>query len=628
VRIQSLLAVALLAIACSKAPSTVQNSETTDYSDRRDHHSYAKPHEVQVRHVALDLDVLFPQRILRGSATLTVDRHNRDKPLLLDTRDLKISRAELSPDGTNWSTTPHEIGPADAVLGAPLMIQLPPSAAQIRIHYETVPGASGLQWLTPAQTAGHKHPFLFTQSQAIHARSWIPTQDTPGVRVTYSARIRVPNGLRAVMSARNELQGRTIAGERAEFSFTMPQPIPSYLIALAVGDIEYQALSKRTGVWAEPSVIGMAASEFEDTERMVQAAERLYGLYRWDQYDVLILPPSFPFGGMENPRLTFATPTILAGDKSLVGLIAHELAHSWSGNLVTNATWRDFWLNEGFTVYFESRIQEEVYGRDRSEMEALIGKQELLREMEELPDRDEVLYVDLKGRDPDEGFTQVPYVKGMLFLRRLEEVFGRARFDTFLRGYFNQFAFRSIVTGDFVEYLRKNLLAPNPELAKNIDVNEWLTGPGLPPDAPQPQSEVLQKAEIAAEEWIGGKRNVESVPVRSWTTQEMLHFLRSLPKKIDVRRMAELDRGFQLTESRNSEILAEWLLISVRNGYQPAYAKLEKFLMTVGRRKYIKPLYEEMAKTPEGKARAKGIYANARPQYHPIAVGTIDDILR
>jgi leukotriene-A4 hydrolase len=625
VRIHSVvLAAALGMSACSKAPSPVQNSKENPYSNRQDYHSYANPRDVRVRHVALDLDVLFPEKVLRGSATLTLDRVNGDKPLILDSRDLKLSRVDASSDGNTWSPASFQVGSADRILGSPLTITLPAKASQVRIFYETVPSASGLQWLSPEQTAGKKHPFLFTQSEAIHARSWIPSQDSPGVRVTYSAKIHVPKGLRAVMSARNNptQQGST------EFTFDMPQPIPSYLIALAVGDLNFSPISKRTGVWAEPTIVRKAAKELEDTEKMVQAAERLYGAYRWEQYDVLILPPSFPFGGMENPRLTFATPTILAGDKSLVGLIAHELAHSWSGNLVTNATWRDFWLNEGFTVYFERRIQEEVYGRERAEMEAVIEKQELLQEFSELPDKDEVLYIDLKGRDPDDGFTRVPYVKGMLFLRRMEEVFGRETFDNFLRGYFNQFAFRSIVTGDFVDYLRENLFKQNSELAAKINVDEWLTQPGLPKDAPQPRSDALQKTEAAAREWAAGNRKTDSLPVKGWSTQEWLHFLRSLPQTLDTKKMAELDREFHLTQSGNSEILADWLLMSIRAGYQPAYPKLDQFLIEVGRRKYIKPLYQELAKTPDGKAHAKAVYAKARPGYHPIAVSTIDDILK
>jgi leukotriene A-4 hydrolase/aminopeptidase len=620
------LCAALLTGACTttKTPLPVQSKLEGKFNDRVDRHSYAKPSEVRVEHVGLDLDVSFTEKVLRGSATLSLERLQRDKPLIIDSRELKISRVKASEDGVSWSDTTFETGATDRVLGAPVTITLPPAAKQVRIFYETVPSASGLQWLTPQQTAGKKQPFLFTQSQAIHARSWIPTQDSPAVRVRYSAKIRVPSGLRAVMSARNDPTQKGTS----EYTFEMPQPIPAYLIALAVGNLDYKAISSRTGVWAEPPMLAKAAAELQDLEKMLQAAESLYGRYRWEQYDVLILPPSFPFGGMENPRLTFATPTILAGDKSLVGLIAHELAHSWSGNLVTNATWRDFWLNEGFTTYFERRIQEEVYGSERAEMEALIEKQEVVKEMSDLPEADEILYVDLKGRDPDEGMTQVPYVKGMLLLRRLEEVFGRDRFDAFLRGYFNHFAFQSIVTADFVDYLQTHLLDENRDLAAKIDLEAWLTKPGLPAEAPEPKSDALQKAETAAKDWAEGRRDLAALPTKAWSTSEWLHFLRSLPPKLDVKRMGQLDSAFALTQSGNSEILAEWLLMSIESGYEAAYPKLDRFLVEVGRRKYIKPLYQELAKSAEGKAHAKKVYATARAGYHPIAAATVDDLLK
>jgi aminopeptidase N len=399
----------------------------------QDYHSYANPSAVRVRHVDLDWDVLFNQKILKGTATLSIDRISTDAPLILDTRDLKIERVETSHDGAKYSLAKFVVGASDKILGAPLTIALPAQANRVRIHYSTSPAASGVQWLAPAQTAGKKEPFMFTQSEAIHARSWIPLQDTPAVRVTYTARVRTPKNLLAVMSAEN-LSGTARDGD---YSFRMEQPIPSYLIALGVGDLQFRSLGPRTGVYAEPPVIDLAARELSDTEKMITATEKLYGPYRWGRYDILVLPPSFPYGGMENPRLTFATPTILAGDKSLVSLIAHELAHSWSGNLVTNATWSDFWLNEGFTTYLERRILEAVYGRPREEMEAALGLRDLNEEIATLPDADEILHVDLKGRDPDEGSTDIPYEKGALFLRHLEQTFGRERFDQFLKGYFD-----------------------------------------------------------------------------------------------------------------------------------------------------------------------------------------------
>lgn len=610
----------------------------------QDVHSYANPAAVRVRHVDLDWEVLFDQKALKGATTLTVERTSQTEPLILDTRDLKIERVETSVNGSVYTPGTFTLGTSDKILGAPLTIPLPARATRVRIHYSTSPDASGLQWLTPAQTAGKKEPFMFTQSQAIHARSWIPLQDTPAVRVTYNARVRTPRNLLAVMSAQNDPR----AIRDGDYSFSMRQPIPSYLIALAVGDLRFRSLGPRTGVYAEPQVIDRAASELSDTEKMVVATERLYGPYRWGRYDLLVLPPSFPFGGMENPRLTFATPTILAGDKSLVALVAHELAHSWSGNLVTNATWRDFWLNEGFTVYLERRIQEAVYGRARSQMEASLGLRELQDEMATLEDRDEILHVDLKGRDPDEGFTNVPYEKGALFLVQLEQTFGRAQFDRFLRGYFNHFAFQSITTEQFLAYLKQNLLDKNPTLAAQVPLDEWISQPGLPASAPKPTSPAFARVEEQVKRWLQNEIPAAQIPVSKWTTQERLHFLKFVQSALEppasaggpadatatqlsqterLRLMGELDRAFDLTQSGNSEVAFQWLLMSIRNKYEPANARLEEFLLSVGRRKFIRPLYQELAKTPEGKERALAIYRRARPTYHPIAVTSIDQDL-
>ncbi|HEX8140963.1 MAG TPA: M1 family metallopeptidase [Pyrinomonadaceae bacterium] len=592
----------------------------------KDVHSYSNPQEVRVRHLDLDLEVDFRAKVLRGAALLGFERISNDRraPLVLDTRALNISKVEASGDGKAFVETQFTVGPSDPTLGAPLTISLPAGADRVRISYATSPGASGLQWLDPPQTAGKRYPFIFTQSQAIHARSWIPIQDTPQVRVVYTARIRTPRELLAVMSAENDAR----TPRDGDYSFTMQQPIPSYLIALAVGDLRFRPLGRRTGVYAEPSVIAKAASEFADTERMVAATERLYGPYRWGRYDLLVLPPSFPYGGMENPRLTFATPTVLAGDKSLVSLVAHELAHSWSGNLVTNATWSDFWLNEGFTNYIERRILEAVYGRAREEMEAALGRRSLEEELATLDDRDEILHIDLNGRDPDEGSTGVPYEKGALFLRHMEETFGRARFDAFLRAYFDHFAFRSITTEDFLSYLKTNLLDKYPEMAARVPVEEWIFKPGIPANAPRPQSDAFARVEEQARRWTEGKIPLSGIQTASWSTQEWLHFLKSLPEEGARERMAQLDRAFQLTRTGNSEIEFQWLMMAVRSGYEAAYPRLEDFLTSMGRRKFLKPLYEELVKTPQGRARAIAIYRRARPTYHPIAVTTIDGIVK
>jgi aminopeptidase N len=593
--------------------------------DRQDVHSFGNPQEVRLKHISLDLTVDFDKKQLAGTATLTVERQagsRADAPLVLDSRGLSIEKVEAF-HGREWSSVGFKLGPTDPNLGESLTIAIAPEVEPIRITYKTAPTAGALQWLDPARTAGKVKPFLFTQSQAIQARTWIPTQDSPGVRVTYDAKIHVPNGLTAVMSA-DHLPG---GPDPTVFAFAMKQPIPSYLIALAVGDLAFRPLGPRTGVYAEPSMVEKAAYEFADTEKMVEATEKRFGPYRWGRYDILVLPPSFPFGGMENPRLTFATPTVLAGDRSLVALVAHELAHSWSGNLVTNATWRDFWLNEGFTVYLEHRIVEDVYGPARAKIEAVLGIQELRDDLSRLPSSDQILHIQLAGRDPDDGMTQVPYEKGALFLTEIERAFGRDKFDAFLLDYFNRHAFQSITTGVFVADLKAKLFPLDPVAASKIDVEAWTENPGLKVPFVEPKSPELEAVDRFASEWSAGKIEAKAIPTKDWSTQEWLRFLRGLPEKLPVSRMAELDAAFSLTSRGNAEVVAQWLQMAISSEYHPADARLEEFLTSIGRRKFLMPLYRALLKTPEGTVRAKAIYAKARPFYHPIAVDSVDKLL-
>ncbi|MBC8030664.1 MAG: M1 family metallopeptidase [Pyrinomonadaceae bacterium] len=603
--------------------ATLVSDSKSDFA--RDFHSYSNPHQIRVNHVELELEVVFSERVLKGVAVLSFERLSLDRncSLILDTRDLNVIKVEGSTDGLTYFATSFSLGSRDPILGSSLTIQIMDNCSYIRIEYSTHPNASALQWLDPAQTAGKIQPFMFTQSQPIHARSWIPLQDSPQVRITYNAKIRTPQNLLALMSAENQ------ANEPGDgnYNFQMEQPVPSYLMALAVGDLAFRPLGGRTGVYAEKPVIEKAWLEFADTEKMMEVAEQLYGPYSWGRYDLLVLPPSFPWGGMENPRLTFITPTALAGDKSLVALVAHELAHSWSGNLVTNATWRDFWLNEGVTVYVERRILEEVYGREREEMEALLASENLEKILPGLEEQDRIMHIDLKGRDPDEGITRIPYDKGALFLRYLEETFGRDLFDRFLRDYFTHFAFQSITTADFINYLKENLLGKNPGLASLESVLEWIYGSGIPLNAPQPKSDAFKRVEVQADQWLQGTTPASKLETASWTTHEWLHFLRCLPQPLDVEKMLELDEAFHLTQSDNAEIAHQWLLMAIRNNYRQAYPRVEEFLLSTGRRKLISPLYQELVKTPEGKRKGIAIYSQARPTYHPVAVTTIDNIL-
>ncbi len=597
-----------------------------------DSHTLGNAEQIRVTHLNLDLTVHFDRRELAGVAVLDVERLpgvGESVPLRLDTRGITIvdvgTRTSKGEPLKPFAPAAFDLGTADPILGARLTIPMPAETKQVRIEYRTAPAASALQWLEPSFTAGKVRPFLFTQSEAIHARSWIPLQDSPGARVTYSAVVRVPKGLTAVMAADSRVQPEE--AREGVFRFAMPQPIPTYLIAMAVGDLAFRPLGPRTGVWAEPGVLDSAAYEFADAEAMVAAIEKRFGPYRWGRYDMLVLPPSFPFGGMENPKLTFATPTVLAGDRSLVSLIAHELAHSWSGNLVTNATWRDFWLNEGFTTYLERRIVEDLYGPDRAEMEWVLGLADLREELGDKPPADQALHIDLTGRDPDEGMNRIPYEKGALFLRTLERAFGRERFDVFLRSYFDRFAFRSIPTAEFTAYVKDHLLLDANE-ARGIDLKSWLEGPGLPSGFAEPKSARLDAIDRTARGWLNGTIPTDRIDATDWSTHEWIRFLQAMPEKLSAERLAELDRRFGLTTRGNSEVAHQWLLIAIRNQYAPATERLKTYLTTIGRRKLVLPLYKALLATSAGRQHAEAIYATARPGYHPITVDSVDRLMK
>nr|WP_297347515.1 M1 family metallopeptidase [uncultured Glaciecola sp.] len=622
----SALTLAISLVACSpveEAPSNItenmveqnmQNDiETSSAIDvSKDYHSYANPDEVLVTHLNLDLTADFTTKKLIGSVQVTVQRQKKNADeLVLDTRDLDIISVT-----SQGSSVPFELKAADENLGAALHISLPDGADTLTINYETSPSASGAQWLTPAQTAGKKHPFLFTQAQAVHARSFIPLQDSPQVRVTYTATIRTPKELLAVMSASNDPDTE----RDGVYEFNMPQPIPSYLIALAIGDLQFKAMGERTGVYAEPALLEAAAAEFEDTESMLIATENKYGPYSWDRYDLLILPPSFPFGGMENPRLSFITPTVIAGDKSLVSLIAHELAHSWSGNTVTNATWRDLWLNEGFTTYLTYRIMEMVYGEDRYNMEAVLGYQDLQSDIKSLTPDDQILAIDLRGRNPDDVFSNIPYEKGALFLREIEQKIGRDNFDKFLLSYFEHFSFKSITTDEFIAYLDDTLLSQYADKLDKERINAWIFEPGIPEGAPVPESDAFVNVDNAREQWLAGKNSANKIQTQDWTVHQWLYFLNNMPEVLDEKQLGELDTAFSLTASKNNEIAHSWLMIAVKNEYKPAYERLYEYLTTIGRNKLVKPLYFELSKTPDGKAFAKKAFEQAKPGYHPLTI--------
>ena len=595
-------------------------TKNKDFSEDKnlimDMHTLSNYQDLPILITHLELSVNFQEKKLKGSVTHRFDENRKVDLLKLDTKYLKIDSIQ---DG-NGNSLEYSFGEFDELLGSALSVILNSQSNEVVIFYETTTKSEALDWLLPNQTAGKTFPFMYTQGQSIFTRSWIPIQDTPGVRITYSAKINTPENMMAVMSAANPQEMDT----NNVYSFEMNQPIPPYLIALAVGNLEFKAIDYRTGVYAEPFMVEECANELIDMGKMVDVAEQLYGKYDWDRYDVIVLPPSFPFGGMENPRLTFATPTIIAGDRSLVSLIAHELAHSWSGNLVTNATWNDFWLNEGFTVYFERRIMEALYGRDYSEMLALLGFQDLQNQVDNSQPAMQLLRLNMKGKHPDDAMTDIAYEKGYFFLRMLEENIGRDKMDEFLKKYFNDHKFQTIVTEEFLSYLKENLLDDN---FKGLNVEQWVFDSGIPKNCPKINSLRFKNVESSVATFLDGGAQELIVISEKWSTHEWLHFLKHLPESLSLDQMEDLDKVFNLSNSGNSEIVAVWFLQSIKNDYRPAFENLEKFLVKIGRRKFLQPIYLELSKNQEHKIWAKKVYQKARNNYHYVSFNTIDNIL-
>ncbi|MFH2009311.1 MAG: M1 family metallopeptidase [bacterium] len=585
---------------------------------RRDPHSYADLDQGRLIEAALFLSVDFGARLLRGRVRLTLQEPTSG-PLDLDTRGLAIEGVE----GADGAAIPYQLAVPDPVLGERLTVELPANTGAFDVRYATSPEASALQWLAPSQTAGGVHPYLFSQCQAIHARALVPIQDTPRARVRLRAEITVPKPLRVVMAASME-GDRDGDGDTTTWLFRMPQPIPPYLIALAAGNIQGQEVGPRSVVYAEPEVLERAAWEFGGVEDMIVTAEALFGPYEWDRFDLLCMPPSFPYGGMENPRLTFLTPTLLAGDRSQVSVVAHELAHSWTGNLVTNADMEHFWLNEGFTVYAERRILEALEGPEFMALHAAIGRSGLQREVDRFGADSPYtkLRTELAGVDPDEVFSLVPYEKGFLLVRLLHETVGQERFDEFLKRYIERFRFQSITTEEFEEFVEAEL----PGTLAQVRSQEWIRGSAIPDNEPRFHSVRKEAVDALAAGWAEGARPTPEV-TQGWTPAEWLLYLQGLPRTVTRDDCAALDEAFGLTRQGNSEILVEWLGIAIPSGYEPAVDRACAFLREMGRMKYLKPLFHALAGNPDTKERATALFADTRDTYHPIAQMVVESVL-
>ncbi len=623
-------------------PPKAENNSSINTEGLADAHSYANVDQIRTKHLHLELDVNFENHTIYGVARHEMINSGTDTAIF-DIKGLEIQKVTLGSE--KETETDFLIGQfdKDSVLGQPLIVTVNQDTRFVNIYYKTTDNSEALDWLSPELTLGKKHPFLYTQGQAILTRTWIPVQDSPSNRITYSAKIKVPEQLLPIMSASNP----TSKNAAGIYEFEMKQAIPCYLIALAVGDLSYRKLGNNCGVYSEPELIEQCAFEFVDLPKMIRAAENLYGKYLWDQYDLIVLPYSFPYGGMENPRLTFLNPTILAGDRSLVSVVAHELAHSWSGNLVTNSSWNDFWLNEGFTVYFENRIMEELYGKEIADMLMLIERQELDAEIADMMNgkhpEDTKLKLTLEGRNPDDGMTQIAYVKGALFLKTLEQQSGRKKMDNFLRAYFKEFAFKTITTEQFLSYLETNLLD---KYKLRFNADEWVYQEGLPENCVNIHSERFKEVELLADRFAAGenifKKTVKYVKVKGkknkkkivdeltrdkYVTQEWQGFIRRLPKDLSAERMKELDAHLNFRDWGNTEIMTEWYVLGINNNYEELKPSIERFLLKIGRRKYLMPIYKALAKKSSDKEWAKKVFAQAKTSYHAVSRNSVQELL-
>lgn len=632
---------ALLIVAGLAAPAAAQpvaeeviaagtaGSAPANYDPAHDYYTFSNYEAFTTRHLVLDLDVDFEARSLVGTALLYLQvRDPQARTVVLDTRDLVIEAVRAGETAASLAPVAFRLGQQQELLGQALEVTLPEGLAAfdeiaLELRYRTTPGASALQWLPPELTSGGEYPLMFSQSQAIHARSWVPLQDTPAVRFTYAATIRTPDNLLALMSANNE-PGTERDGV---YEFEMPQPIPSYLLAIAAGDLDFAPIGEDTGVYAEPELLEASAFEFAGTQDMLDLAEQRYGPYDWGRYDLLILPPAFPYGGMENPRLSFITPSVLAGDRSLVSLIAHELAHSWSGNLVTNATWRDIWLNEGTTSYLEARLMEELYGKPRTDEERVLAWDGLQKSLLTVPVQFQPLAPKVLPEDGEGPQESMQYAKGQFFLEHMERLFGRERFDPFLADYFQTFAWQSITTETFLDFLDENLLSRYPGIYTREQAGEWLYQPGVPADFQPPVSLTLQASSAAALAFGAGELDLAELDISQWSPQTMVNFINQLPAGLTMEQLAVADELFGLSASQNAEIARAWFIQVAERRYLPAYPAMEAYLALHGRMRLIVPVYEALASNGQDAALAAELFAGRRAGYHPITVRRVETAL-
>ncbi|KAG0053628.1 Leukotriene A-4 hydrolase [Gryganskiella cystojenkinii] len=596
--------------------------------------------EAKTNHIHLDLTVDFDAKILSGSAELEIEAiADSVSKVVLDTSFIDVRAASVAGQSLNF-----KLQERNEKHGSALEIQLAQAInkgdrIKLIVEYATTKDCTACQWLEPSQTVGKQHPYLFTQCEAIHARSLLPCQDSPSIKLTYSANITTP--LRALMSA-VPVGEESQANGRKTFKFEQKTRIPSYLIALAVGNLEGREIGPRSTVWTEPEVLESAAWEFVDTENFIRTGEELLTPYDWGRYDLLVLPASFPYGGMENPCLTFVTPSLLAGDRSLVDVVAHEIAHSWMGNLVTTENWEHFWLNEGFTIFVERKILGRMRSKEHSEFSAILGYK-ALQESVDLYGKDHpftALRPCLRGEDPDDAFSRVPYEKGFNLLYYLEKhLGGPSVFEPYLRAHVQEFAGRSINTDDWKAFLysfmEKTFGQEKVNLLNKVDWSTWLDGTGMPPVENKFDDTLARTCTCLCKKWDDSRSNHQSSPAPGTFSSADVAEFSSTQKVVFLEKVAELepalphghlekmDELYELTRVKNSEIRLRWHLLCLKANYEKIYPEVADFASTMGRMKFCRPLLRSLFHAKNGAELAKKTFLEHKSFYHPIAAGMI-----
>ncbi|KAK3906440.1 peptidase family M1-domain-containing protein [Staphylotrichum tortipilum] len=586
----------------------------------------------RTRHTMADFAVDFAAKCLRGSVVIELESQTdrASTEIILDSSFVDVADITLNAAPSKWEVK-DRTGPS----GSPVHIAVPDGAGKgevvkLGIQLATTDKCTALQWLSPAQTSNKKAPFMFSQCQAIHARSIFPCQDTPDVKSTYDFVIRSPHVV--VASGVPLPEATEAAGDDKIYKFRQNVPIPSYLFALASGDIASAPIGRCSSVCTGPNELKASQWELEDDmDKFLDAAEKIVFPYRWGEYNVLVLPPSFPYGGMENPIFTFATPTIISGDRQNIDVIAHELAHSWSGNLVTNGSWEHFWLNEGWTVYLERRILASIHNNNAYfDFSAIIGWKHLEMSVEEFGADHEYtkLCINHKGIDPDDAFSSVPYEKGFHFIYSLDRLVGRENFDKFIPHYFAKWANKSLDSYEFKQTFLDFFSTPEyASLQGKLAEIDWegrFYTPGLPPK-PEFDTSLVDVCFQLAGKWKQKDFSPSSSDTSSWTGNQVLVFLnlvQNFEEPLTVEQSQSMGKVYGLADSKNVELKAAYYQIAMRAKDTSAYPGIVELLGEVGRMKFVRTLFRSLTKVDRDLA-VKTFEKN-RDFYHPICRALVE----